>query len=117
VTVKDGRGTAAGWNLTGQVSDFVGPNGVIVADNLGWRPSASVLAGTLPTAPGTEHIVTAGSPATPGLGTGLADSRSLCNSPAGASAGAAECGGGLTLGVPGSARNGTYTGVLTLTLV
>jgi hypothetical protein len=117
VTVKDGRGTAAGWNLTGQVSDFVGPNGVIVADNLGWTPSASVIEGTLPTAPGTEHVVNAGAAATPGLGTGLAESRSLCNSPVGGSAGAAQCGGGLTLGVPGSARIGTYTGVLTLTLV
>jgi X-Pro dipeptidyl-peptidase len=117
-TVADGRGTGAGWNLTGQVSDFVGSNGVIVADNLGWTPNASVITGTLPVPPGTPAgAVVAGDTATPGTGTGLGNARSLCSSPAGSSAGAFTCGGSLNLGVPGSTRSGTYTGVLTLTLV
>jgi X-Pro dipeptidyl-peptidase len=118
VRVGDARGTSAGWSLTGQVSDFVSSNGLILADNLGWAPSASVVVGTLPVpASAPPATVNAGDAATPGTGTGLANARSLCSSPAGASAGGFTCGGGLTLGVPGSTRAGTYTGVLTLTLV
>jgi hypothetical protein len=115
VTVVDPRGTGAGWNLTGQVSDFVGPNGLIVANNLGWVPSASVVPGSLPVAPGTASVVAPGPTAVPG--TGLGDARGLCSAAAGASAGAFTCGASLNLGVPGSTRLGTYTGVLTLTLV
>jgi subtilisin family serine protease len=115
VKVADGRGSNAGWNLTGQVSDFVGPNGLIVANNLGWDPNASVVTGDLPVAPGTVSTVTPG-PLAP-AGNGLGDARGLCSSPAGASAGAFSCGAGLGLGIPGSTLAGTYTGVLTLTLV
>jgi X-Pro dipeptidyl-peptidase len=117
VKVLDGRGTAGGWSLTGVVSDFVGPNSIIVADNLGWAPSAKVLTGALPTLPGDQPSVAAGAAVSPGAGTGLGNARGLCTSPSGSSAGAFECGGGLTLGIPGSTRLGTYTGVLTLTLV
>ncbi len=117
VTVVDPRGTAAGWSLTGQVSDFVGTNGTILADNLGWAPGASVTSGTLPVPAGEAPAVTAGPAATPGLGTGLANTRSLCSGVAGHSAGAFQCGATLDLGIPGSTRVGTYTGVLTLTLV
>jgi hypothetical protein len=115
--VIDARGTAAGWDLTGQVSDFVGPNGVIVADNLGWTPAASAITGALPAAPGAGSAVVAGPVATPGVGTGLGNAKSLCHAAAGVSGGAFTCSGGLSLGIPGSTRTGTYTGVLTLTLV
>ncbi len=119
VTVQDGRGTSGGWSMTGQVSDFVGPNGVIVADNLGWTPAAHVLPGNvLPTLPGNNAAVSAGSSVAGGsLSNGLASSRTLCTSPAGNSAGAFQCNAGLKLGIPGSTRLGTYVGVLTLTLV
>jgi X-Pro dipeptidyl-peptidase len=117
VIVADGRGSAAGWSLTGQVSDFVGPNGLILADNLGWGPTASVVAGTLPTIPSQTSAVAAGAATTPGTGTGLANARTLCSSIYGVSAGAFSCGGSLKLGVPGTTMAGTYTGVLTLTLV
>ncbi len=69
-TVVDARGSAAGWSLTGQVSDFVGPVGVIVADNLGWTPGITPLAGSLPTAP-TATTAGPGPVAPPGAGTGL----------------------------------------------
>lgn len=114
-TVVDARGTAAGWDLTGQVSDFVGPNGVIVADNLGWSPSASAVLGSLPAAPGEEPTVVAGAVAAPGAG--LGNAKSLCHAPSGKSGGTFTCSGGLSLGIPGTTRTGTYTGVLTLTLV
>ncbi len=115
-TVVDARGTAAGWSLTGQVSDFVGPIGRIMADNLGWAPGLTSLAGSLPAAPGSDTAA-AGPGATPGSGTGLANSHTLCAASVGGGGGAFSCGATLAFGVPGSTLSGTYTGVLTLTLV
>ncbi len=115
VTVTDPRGTNAGWNLTGQVSDFVGPNGLILANNLGWSPAAVNITGALPADPAHTPVVTPGAVAV--AGAGLGDARGLCSAPAGASGGAFQCGATLMLGVPGSTAIGTYTGVLTLTLV
>lgn len=117
VRITDARGTAAGWNLTGQVSDFTTEGGTILADNLGWSPTAQALQGGLPTAGEAGMLVHAGDPAAPGSGTGLAQARTLCDAPSGRSAGAADCGGGLSLGIPGNAHAGTYTAVLTLTLI
>lgn len=56
-TVSDLRGTNAGWNLVGQVSDFTGDVGTIGAENLGWTPSAAAVN----TGVGTPGTVTAGS--------------------------------------------------------
>ncbi len=115
VEVIDPRGTAAGWSLTGQVSDFTSAGGIILADNFGWDPYASVHTGSLPVPAGTSSMVTSGAPAWPGHG--LGDAKALCSAGAGVSAGAFSCAASLSLGVPGSARSGVYTGVLTLTLV
>lgn len=115
VAVRDSRGTAAGWDLTGEVSDFTSGSGLIVAENLGWAPRAEAVEGDLPQAPGQSSKVTPGNVAVPGSGIGVPST--LCESPAGNSAGAFVCGADLTLGVPGSTRAGTYAGVLTLTLI
>ncbi|WP_127792362.1 M64 family metallopeptidase [Agromyces sp. LHK192] len=115
VRVADSRGTAAGWNLTGQVSDFTSGTGVILAENLGWTPAASVETGGLPTVDEEAPEVAPGSAVVPG--SGLRDPLILCAADTGHSAGAFACSGGLELGVPGSTRTGTYTGVLTLTLI
>lgn len=115
VEVIDPRGTGAGWSLTGQVSDFVSAGGIILADNFGWDPFASVQAGSLPVPAGTSSVVTSGGSAWPGHG--LGDAKALCSAAAGASAGAFTCAASLQLGVPASALAGVYTGVLTLTLV
>jgi hypothetical protein len=112
-TVVDARGTAADWSLTGQVSDFVGPNGLIVADNLGWAPTADYVSGQLPSAPGSGPVVAAGAVAAPGAG--LGNAKTLCSANPGG--GAFQCGAALNLGIPGSTLAGVYTGVLTLTLV
>ena len=115
VRVVDSRGTAAGWDLTGQVSDFTSGSGVILAENLGWSPEASVEDGSLPTVDEQASVVSPGAPVVPGAG--LAEALTLCASASGHSAGAFSCAGGLELGVPGSTRTGTYTGILTLTLI
>ena len=113
--VVDARGTAAGWDLTGQVSDLTSGSGSILADNLGWDPNAESVTGSLPTTEGQAPKVVPGSPEVPG--TGLGSPASLCSAPSGHSAGAFSCGGGLRLGVPGSTPAGFYAGVLTLTLI
>ncbi|MDW5322232.1 Ig-like domain-containing protein [Plantactinospora sp. KLBMP9567] len=107
-TVSDLRGTGAGWNLTGQVDDFVGPAAATIDGNqLGWTPEASKLSGS-----GTA---TAGAAATPG--SGLGEAKTLCRANEGSSAGTFECGAGLSLGIPDTTTPGSYAGTLTLTLV
>lgn len=115
VSVIDARGTAAGWDLTGQVSDFTSGTGSILANNLGWRPTATANSGTLPTSEATSSEVVPGGTAEPGRGLGLP--RTLCGASEGRSGGTFQCGGGLDLGIPGSTGQGTFTGVLTLTLL
>jgi len=115
VEVLDSRGTAAGWDLTAQVSDFTSGTGTIIGDNLGWSPKAAAVAGGLPTPDGQAGVVTPGASAEPGAGIG--ESAALCTAARGHSAGAFSCGADLVLGIPGSTRLGTYAGVLTLTLM
>jgi hypothetical protein len=117
LTVTDQRATSLGWNLIGQSTAFAGPNGSsIPAADLGWAPTASVIAGTLPGDPNAPTAqVAAGATVAPGMGLGTA--KTLCSSPAGSSTGAFSCGGQLTLGIPANARAGTYSATLTLTLV
>ncbi|MFB8387415.1 Xaa-Pro dipeptidyl-peptidase [Microbacterium sp. NPDC055910] len=115
VDVLDARGTAAGWDLTAQMSDFTSGTGSILGENLGWTPNARAADSDLPTDGSQNSVVTPGAPAAPG--TGIGDSATLCASAAGHSAGSFTCGADLVLGVPGSTRVGTYSGVLTLTLI
>ncbi|MGF3057494.1 Xaa-Pro dipeptidyl-peptidase [Microbacterium sp. YY-01] len=115
VEVRDSRGTAAGWDLTAQVSDFTGNAGRILAQNLGWLPHADVVTGDLEADPNSESTVTPGDTAEPGVG--LGDTATMCLSPRSHSAGAFTCGADLELGIPGSARKGVYSAVLTLTLI
>ena len=136
LTIRDPRGTNAGWTVTGQVTptagpivastaaktpDFIStsPTGLvktIPANNLGWRPSA-VLAPTNP--PGSTGVVTAGPALTdttqPWLD-GLGTARTLCSAAAGQSGGVFYCDAALYLGIPPDASKGTYTGNVTLTL-
>ncbi len=136
LTIKDPRGTNAGWTVTGQVTptagpivastaaktpDFIStsPTGLvktIPANNLAWRPSASPAPGN---PPGSGGVVTAGAgltdttqPWIDGLGT----ARTLCSAAAGFSGGVFHCNAALYLGIPPDATRGTYTGNVTLTL-
>lgn len=117
VTVSDLRGTNAGWDLVGQVTDFTNAGGAVIpADNLGWTPTAAVATSTLVAADGVANAVTPGGPAAPGAGSGLGSSHTLCSAETGSSLGSSTCGAALSLGVPESSAAGEYSGVLTLTL-
>ncbi|MFJ6196610.1 Ig-like domain repeat protein [Micromonospora sp. NPDC092111] len=107
-TVTDLRGTNAGWNLVGQVQDFVNGSAQIPGDNLGWSPNAAKV--------DASGAVLAGVAAAPGGGTGLGTARTLCKANSGSSAGVFECGAGLTLDIPDSVAPGSYAATLTLTL-
>ncbi|MDR3069197.1 MAG: hypothetical protein LBU50_06820 [Cellulomonas sp.] len=117
VTVSNGRGTAAGWTLSGRASDFTSDaNTVIPGSNLGWSPTASFVPSAY--AGGTVSTVTAGATIAPAQqGTGLSVSRTLASAPSNASGGQFTAGGELTLGIPSTARAGTYSSILTLTLI
>ena len=135
LTIINRRGTDAGWNVTGQVTDFSDGTGVsacpannpaswdnhcIPGDNLGWTPSASVAHVQIA---GDVAQVTAGSAVADGMtngGSGLGTAggaKALCTAPAKHSGGTFSCGGGVSLAIPASAAAGTYSGTLTLTIL
>ena len=129
ITVTNARGTAAGWSVTGAVTDFKvnatdptcsGGDAFeyrlcIPANNLAWGPSAGIVHTVIP---GDVAAVTAGAtgdlahPWTSPLNT----SGTLCSSAANVSGGTFLCNANLSLGVPASAGAGHYTANLTLTL-
>lgn len=106
-SVVDARGLNTGWNLVGSVTDFEGDNGTIPGDNLGWTPTAAAVAGT-------TNTPVAGASTTGGLKSAPA---TLCSGAVGSSNGSFTCGGQLKLNVPADTSIGTYTGLLTLTLI
>ncbi|MBM9469336.1 choice-of-anchor M domain-containing protein [Nakamurella leprariae] len=111
VTVTDTRSTRPGWNVSGQVGDFIGGSGGFGAEQLGWTPTV--------TGQAAEQAVEPGAPVAPGDtdGEGLSVSRGLVSAPAGAGLGTATAGGQLELHVPTDTRPGTYTALLTLTAI
>lgn len=102
-TVVDLRGTNAGWNLVGQVSDFSGATSTIPGSNLGWTPSSIKVSGS-------------GAVVTGANASGLGNPSTLCKAGVGSSAGTFECGAGVTLVIPDNIAPGAYSATLTLTL-
>ncbi|MFT3855482.1 MAG: hypothetical protein QM733_22545 [Ilumatobacteraceae bacterium] len=107
VTVIDLRSGDPGWNVTGQVTDFVSGANTIDADQLGWTPSV--------TSSSDGQAVKAGTTAAPGSGLGTA--RQLAAAQAGSGRGTAVLGAALTLAIPTAAKPGTYGADLTLTVI
>ena len=130
MTVKNLRGSSAGWSVVGQASDlkasgFTGacPNRLCIpATNLSWQPAVSLVPATR--IPGDVAAIVAGSsgsattPWTTGLGASATPSATstLCSSATGVSGGTFTCSAPLKLGVPASAGAGAYTGTIVLTL-
>ena len=109
ITVTDLRLGNVGWNARGQVSDFTGTGGTIAGSALGWTPSV--------TSSSSGQTVTVGSTVVPNVAQGLEASSALGSAPAGASRGTAVFGGGLELRAPTTTPPGTYTALLTLTVI
>ncbi|MFE0633185.1 phosphate ABC transporter substrate-binding protein PstS [Streptomyces sp. NPDC058864] len=107
VTVTDTRLGNVGWTASGRVGDFTGPAGsVIDGSSLTWAPAI--------VDPGNVPSVTPGAPVVRGDGNGLKESRTLAT---GIGPGTADAGAGLDLDAPTSTPPGTYTAVLTLTVI
>ncbi|MFI5640112.1 RICIN domain-containing protein [Streptomyces goshikiensis] len=106
VTVKDFRGGAAGWSLTGKVTDFTGARGKIEAGRFTWAPSCS-------TSSGSPSTCVAGSPGV--VGKGGATLASAANGEV--TGGEFEADATVSLDIPKYAPVGSYTGTLTLTLL
>ncbi|MFE0633013.1 hypothetical protein ACFW3D_39510 [Streptomyces sp. NPDC058864] len=107
VTVTDSRPGNIGWTASGQSGDFAGPAGTsIPASGLTWAPEIVDR--------GNVREVTAGPAVLPGDGEGLGRARTLAT---GAGPGTTDVGAGLDLDAPAGARPGTYTAVLTLTVI
>jgi hypothetical protein len=106
VTVKDYRGGATGWSLTGKATDFDGPGAAsISAANLSWTPACSTKAGS-------PSTCVAGSPGPVGT-----VGATLASVPDGTlTGGEFTVEAGLDLSVPAFSASGTYSSVLTLTL-
>ncbi|MEU8495520.1 RICIN domain-containing protein [Streptomyces lavendulae] len=106
VTVKDFRGGAAGWSLTGKITDFTGPRGKIEADRLTWAPHCSTKSDSPSTcAPGSIGVV----------GKGGATLASAANGEV--TGGEFEADATVSLDIPKYAPVGNYAGTLTLTLL
>ncbi|MFD3456748.1 substrate-binding domain-containing protein [Streptomyces sp. NPDC058691] len=107
VTVTDTRPGNIGWTATAQAGDFTDLAGdTIDASHLTWAPAVVDR--------GTAQSVTPGAPVVPGGGTGLKDVRTLAT---GTGPGTARVGARLDLDAPTSTPPGTYTAVLTLTVI
>ncbi|WP_052432791.1 beta-xylosidase [Streptacidiphilus carbonis] len=106
VTVKDYRGGASGWSLTGSNTAFVGPGGsTLPAGNLSWKPACSTTTGS----PSTCAAGSAGAVGTAGA--------TLASTPAAAlTGGQFSATADLSLNVPAFTAPGDYSSTLTLTL-
>ncbi|WP_405492004.1 hypothetical protein [Streptomyces sp. NBC_00096] len=110
IQVSDARGSAAGWSLTGTLSDFTaagGAAGVIPAGAVSWTPSCSAHADAV----GTPN---AGAPGALG-----ATPAGLCELPSGGGqvvGGVFDASAGLNLHTPAVIPGGNYAATLTLSL-
>jgi len=130
ITVTNARGSAAGWSVTGQVTDFktatapaascsggdVNENRLCIpANNLAWGPSAGIFHTVIPGDVAKVDAGATGDLARPWT-TPMNTTGTLCISPVNQGGGTFRCNANLSLGVPASAGAGQYKANLTLTL-
>ncbi|MBA2953602.1 hypothetical protein GON03_04695 [Nocardioides sp. MAH-18] len=112
VTVKDYRGGALGWSLTGKFSGLTGP-ATITPDKLSWTPNCA------PSATNNDDTVTTGSA---GAFTNSTTALPVCSVATtalgadGASGGDTLVDAALSLSVGANQKAGSYVGTITLTL-
>ncbi|MGC0419143.1 hypothetical protein [Embleya sp. AB8] len=105
VTVKDFRGGATGWTLTGAVSAFTSADGGnIGADKFSWTPKVTA-------DPGSPSVAAPGSAGPIGSGATLASAPN-----AAVTGGTFTADAGLSLAVPAYQKVGTYSATLTLSI-
>ncbi len=122
VTVSDLRDTDLGWEVRGQMSDFVGTvssTNTIDGNYLAWNP---VIQNTTPTtATGYTQTVAAGPSVLPGTGvvsgSGLGSGRRLAIATENLGLGVAQMDARLRLLIPIASNNDTYTGILNFTVL
>ncbi|MGH3860442.1 Ig-like domain repeat protein [Actinokineospora sp.] len=119
IKVTDTRAGNPGWNVSGQVTDFVNGANAINGANLGWSPKIvdkspvqNITAGAVVN-PANAIVPGASAPA----GLGLATSRVLATAASLGGNGTANLAADLALNVPTSTVAGTYTARLTLTAI
>lgn len=115
VTITDTRAGNFGWNVSGQVSDFLATgSSTINGANLGWGPTVIDKATAQTVTPGST--VAAGHGVAPGASSteGLRVSRTLA---VGLGLGTAHLGASLALNAPTTTLPGVYTATLTLTVI
>jgi hypothetical protein len=106
VTVKDYRGGATGWTLTGSVSDFTnGTGGKITGDKFTWTPKVT-------NGEGSPSTAVAGSTGPIGTGATLASAPNAATGTGGTFTADAD----LSLAVPAYQQIGTYNATLTLSI-
>jgi hypothetical protein len=114
VTVTDTRAGAPGWALSGQVANFASGANAINAENLGWVPNLVNKGDGLKVNLGGSVAPANGVAPSDGGALGLKTSRTLATA---TGLGTAQIGADLSLVAPTSTAAGTYTGVLTLTVM
>ncbi|CRK62099.1 hypothetical protein [Alloactinosynnema sp. L-07] len=119
IKVTDTRAGNPGWNVSGQVTDFINGANSINGANLGWTPKIVdkspvqvITAGALVD---PANAIVPGATAPNGLG--LATARVLASAAALGGNGTANLTADLALKVPTSTVAGTYTARLTLTAI
>ena len=119
VTVTDTRAGAPGWNVTGQVGDFVGTVGGnrINGQNLGWSPHPVSGSASIPVLWGPNVAPAPGVTAGDQGALGLKSSSLLGTASPVAGLGTAILGADLTLTAPTTTRPDRYTATLTLTAI
>ncbi|WP_432976428.1 hypothetical protein [Dactylosporangium sp. CA-233914] len=116
ISVTDTRPGQPGWTLTGQATDFVNGATTAPAADFGWIPAllapgsdaeGAPLAG--PAVPPRMQSPQSGGLAVPGA--------TLASAPPGSGLGTQHVGAAMALWLPDTAPTGTYTSLLTITLI
>ena len=123
VTISDARDTDNGWEVRGQMSDFVGTvsnSNVIDGDYLGWTPYVQNTTPT--TGTGYTQTVARGLQVLPGTGVvsgsgGLGSGRRLSIATENLGLGIAQMDARLRMLIPTTANNDVYTGILNFTVL